>query len=212
MLSWIALVLFIIFATIIIYLLKLNSWRNSLEYNFTLHPNCLLTQHPLLILTGKTSLFYKGRYWNCVPDWLESHGYEVLEFSFSSNSDAIRKKELLEFLNLSHNIKFHILSDDSNFSWIQTLDHQKLNSVKSMTVCGNQLELKNTPEIQVLKLNESNVSKRSSTWKTTVYFHKFITNTKLNGPSLCLPNYENNNFLVRNYLLWAISLAEKDMS
>lgn len=60
-------------------------------------PNCLLTRVPVLFLTGRKSPFYFMEYWNSLPIFLESHGYqvEILQLPWSQRRERRRQAEAL---------------------------------------------------------------------------------------------------------------------
>jgi len=45
-----------------------------------LRPNCLLTRYPICFVHGLKNIFAAFDYWNRVPEYLSSHGYEVHVF------------------------------------------------------------------------------------------------------------------------------------
>jgi hypothetical protein len=71
------LVSFLIATLIVLFLFGLNWRRAKVETQFELTPNCLLTRHPIVFLTGRRSLFYFLSYWNEIPAFLTAHGYQV---------------------------------------------------------------------------------------------------------------------------------------
>ena len=45
--------------------------------NLVLRPNCLMTKHPLVFLTGIRSLFYYEKLGALLQDFIAAHGYVV---------------------------------------------------------------------------------------------------------------------------------------
>jgi hypothetical protein len=62
-------------------------------------PNCLLTKYPLVFIPGPRSIFYFMRYWNEIPHFLASHGYEVFYLGLAWRGSSRRKNHLAQFLN-----------------------------------------------------------------------------------------------------------------
>jgi pimeloyl-ACP methyl ester carboxylesterase len=52
--------------------------RTMLLCDLELRPNCLLTRHPLVFISGRSSPFRLFDHWNLIPGFLHEHGYETL--------------------------------------------------------------------------------------------------------------------------------------
>jgi len=52
--------------------------RVTLLNNLELRPNCLISRHPLVFVSGRSSLFRLFDHWNLIPGFLREHGYEIL--------------------------------------------------------------------------------------------------------------------------------------
>jgi hypothetical protein len=89
-----------------------NFLRELKSDEFQLKPNCLLTRHPVVFLTGPRSLFYHRKYWNTFPALLAEHGYEVFTLSLPWKG-AARKRKMQQFLQdqNQHNKRFHFVLD-----------------------------------------------------------------------------------------------------
>lgn len=91
-----------------------NRLRERCEYKFTLKPNCLLTRHPVVFLTGRRSIFYFRRYWNSYPAFLAEHGYEVFTLALPwKGPERLRQmKAFLEDQEKAGNT-FHFVMDQT---------------------------------------------------------------------------------------------------
>src|SRR5690606_3376345 len=89
---------------------------------------CLLTQYPLLFLTGRRSIFYFQGYWNWIPRFLSDHGYEVMTLDLPWRKKGARRQVLEEFLRVADEkgLKFHFIGDatcESDLEWLGSLGH-----------------------------------------------------------------------------------------
>lgn len=191
----------------------INKLRTRLQYIFNLQPNCLLTRYPIIFLSGKTSIFYYGRYWNCIPEWLEAHGYDVLDFEFSHNSFTQRTHELQSLLDLLKGESFHFAADVSSIDELEWLAQNQMSSVRSLTLFSSYAPPSIHPSIEFISIDDlNNHSKYLMPWRIISKFHSAFNKKPLCGSTLCLPGLQNDNSNIRRYLNWAISLAEKDLS
>ena len=72
----------------------------------SLRPNCLLTRHPILLLTvrrGLSDLFRPTRWYSHI---LKAHGYQVERFALASNEDP----QIHTIFN--HGRRVHLICDD----------------------------------------------------------------------------------------------------
>lgn len=92
--------------------LTTNLYRQRRRTSFELEPNCLLTRHPVVFITGPRSLFYFRRYWNAYPEILAEHGYEVFLLPLPWQGPQ-RENKMQEFLNTrpAETRGFHFICD-----------------------------------------------------------------------------------------------------
>ncbi len=198
--------------SILFIVLYSNLHRQKLRYKFSLQPNCLLTSHPIIFLSGKTSLFYFGKYWNCIPEWLEAHGYDVMEFNFSKNSRETRIQELQSFLELTKGEALHFAGDASSLDELNWLAKQDMPTEASLTMFSNTEPRNLCEKIRFNRvLSEKNGAHSHTYWGVLTRLHS-IAKAPIEGQTLCTPNHKNLNQVAHQYLHWAISLAERDMS
>ena len=76
---------------------------NILRWNrktfVSLGKNCLLTWHPIVFVEGPKSIFYFGRYWNRIPDYLEKLGYNVSVLKMPWRNKEAAKKVIVSYLS-----------------------------------------------------------------------------------------------------------------
>lgn len=121
---------------VLVFAFCIHNWRRSrLEEVQELKPNCLLTSSPLVFITGKRSIFYFLAYWNRIPHWLASHGYEVYNFNLPWMNEARRRRELHSFLEhqSKSKSKIHLFIDESSLrettALLKARDYECLASV-----------------------------------------------------------------------------------
>ena len=189
-----------------------NYLRGKRKYKFQIHPNCLLTKHTIVFLSGKTSLFYFGRYWNYIPSWLEAHGYDILEFTFAKNNSNHRKDELLAFLELSEGEAYHFIGDASAHEEMHWLALQNHPSVKSLSIATTKNHTPHCKEIHYLPLTLiEKTSGNRNYWQFATFFHS-LWQAPLEFNVVGLGCSKEWGSIARQYLNWAISLAENDLS
>lgn len=217
-----------------------QNWKRSKsELKYELRHNVLMTKHPLLFITGKRSLFYFLKYWNQLPEYLASHGYEVYVLPLPWRKEDLRAKSMLNFLNekSEKNQKFHLFFDSSSYTELSSLfKEQSFDSVASATLVTENLKstskMKNIdlrvpqnpkqPELKGLKLaiEEFNVSHKpgssrdSSSSQTpklplTWRLHQNLT---FGSTSPELLGWKAELSTYESYLDRAHSLAERDFS
>ena len=117
-----------------------HNWRRARLYEIKeLVPNCLLTTYPLVFVSGKRSLFYFLGYWNSLPHWLASHGYEVFNLNLAWKNPFQRKLKLSEFLQKTSldGGKIHLLIDSSSyFEFTEILTRSETDCLASITCLG----------------------------------------------------------------------------
>ncbi len=92
----------------------LHNYLRSRIHSFEdLSPNRLMTRYPLVFVTGKRSLFYFLSYWNKIPDFLASYGYEV--YTLPTPWRKNQKDFLFKFLTRQSekNQPIHLVFDES---------------------------------------------------------------------------------------------------
>lgn len=101
---------------IISFAILTNLYRERRRYEVRLKPNCLLTRHPIVFVTGPRSLFYFRKYWNAYPEVLAEHGYEVftLHLPWSGEQRRLRMKEFLDQSNKNLK-KHHFICDEVTY-------------------------------------------------------------------------------------------------
>lgn len=111
-----------------------NLAREFRPYSIELKPNCLLTRHPVVFLTGPRSIFYFRKYWNSFPVLLAEHGYEVFTLHLPWQGPA-RKLKMQEFLDQQQALgrHFHFMMDhETQIEFTEMFANQNL--ILSQTV------------------------------------------------------------------------------
>ncbi len=125
---------------VVVFAFGLHNWRRARLIEVQeLKPNCLLTHSPLVFVTGKRSIFYFLAYWNQIPHWLASHGYEVFNFNLPWMNEARRRRELHLFLQhqSKSKTKLHLFIDESSLrELIALLKEQDYECLASVTMVG----------------------------------------------------------------------------
>ncbi len=120
--------------------LAFHNWRRSrLQVVHELKPNCLLTHSPLVFVTGRRSLFYFLAYWNQIPHYLASHGYDVYNMNLPWSNEGRRRRELHKFLQYQskQNHKIHLFIDQSSLRELTSLlKKQDYDGLASVTLIG----------------------------------------------------------------------------
>ncbi len=125
---------------LILTILAIHNWsRTRLVEIKELVPNCLLTNHPLVFVSGRKSIFYFLAYWNSLPHWLASHGYEVFNLNLAWKNPFQRKLKLGEFLQKTSKDqrKLHLFIDSSTYlEFTEILNHSEIDCLASVTCVG----------------------------------------------------------------------------
>lgn len=138
-----------------------NIYREHRHYKITLKPNCLLTRHPVVFLTGLRSLFYFRKYWNAYPEILAEHGYEVFTLHLPWRG-AERRQKMREFLNQQKQSdkKYHFVCDE--FTALEFKEYFATTpALKSLTLIQSQefaSEQKKKPSLLL------NIAYQAHTW------------------------------------------------
>lgn len=102
-----------------------------------LTPNCLLTRYPLVFIPGPRSLFYFLKYWNEIPHFLASHGFEVFSLNLPWRKSALRMQKLERFLqekSSSPKERIHLFIDQSSAREVaDLLKNQSFSCIASLT-------------------------------------------------------------------------------
>jgi hypothetical protein len=106
-----------------------NIYREHRHYQIHLKPNCLLTRHSVVFVTGKRSLFYFRKYWNAYPEILAEHGYEVFTLHLPWRGPQ-RRARFEKFLQ-QQNKQLHFICDSPTFVEFKDLfaNHSNVKSV-----------------------------------------------------------------------------------
>ena len=82
--------------------------------NLVLRPNCLMTKHPLVFLTGIRSLFFYEKLGADLQDFIAAHGYVVKSPVLPFRSPHLRKQALLAWLDFEQNERqFHFVLSEA---------------------------------------------------------------------------------------------------
>ena len=81
--------------------------------NLVLRPNCLMTKHPLVFLTGIRSLFYYEKLGADLQDFIAAHGYVVKSPVLPFRSPELRQKALRAWLADQSSRHFHFVFSSS---------------------------------------------------------------------------------------------------
>ena len=126
---------------LILLAIGVHNWRRTQLFEIKeLVPNCLLTTHPLVFVSGKRSLFYFLGYWNSLPHWLASHGYEVFNLNLAWKNSFQRKLKLSEFLQKTSlaGRKLHLMIDASSYyEFTEILCRAETDCLASVTCVGS---------------------------------------------------------------------------
>jgi hypothetical protein len=115
-----------------------NLYRDHRRYHIELKPNCLLTRHPVVFVTGPRSVFYFRKYWNAYPEILAEHGYEVFTLHLPWQGPQ-RKNKLQDFLHQQDGAKrFHFICDPLTLREMRTIFETSA-AVASLTEFKNEI-------------------------------------------------------------------------
>lgn len=102
-----------------------------------LAPNCLLTRHPIVFVTGRRSIFYFLNYWNQVPAFLAEHGYEV-EVVALPWRNSVRRLDALKATLVARKRPCHLIGDSSIEHELGTARDWGLLNLKSVTIVESE--------------------------------------------------------------------------
>lgn len=208
---------------LLITIIFLNILRVRQKYQFKLKPNCLLTQHPIVFISGKRSIFYFGNYWNFIPQLLREHGYDVRELNLAWRNPTTRMEQIKDFIqNLNESLpKYHFIADKSaqqELEWLATEANKHCQScwlVQDQSL-SNKISVHDLfphrQSIQILALTPNETFKTFFLWKVLISLHNFILapTQRVIPCVLALPGV-NNNMIAHKYINFAISLAESEV-
>lgn len=113
-----------------------------------LSPNRLLTRHPIIFIHGKKSIFYFAKYWNQLPHYLASHGYEIMHLRLPWKNANQRFSALENWIKKysEANQKFHLVIDNNSLNDLTLLiSKESFESIASITCIHDSKE--SLPEI-----------------------------------------------------------------
>lgn len=135
-------ILSLVTSCLLIFAFFAHNWQRArLTEVKDLKPNCLLTRYPLLFIPGQRSLFYFLAYWNQIPHWLASHGYEVFLISLPWRNKERRKQALHRLLTQksAENARFHLFLDLSSLDIVKALlEENDFACLASVTLVGRE--------------------------------------------------------------------------
>ncbi len=217
-----------ILAVFVVGLALFGNWHRSQKRpTFALQNNCLLTNHPLVFVSGERSLFYFVNYWNWIPEALRNHGYEVFEIRLPWKLKA-RKKALLQFLKHCEDQgrKIHLVTDFTNQGILDQLQESQLTATQSISLIKAEENL-GPSKIQVedlkpksrayrlveLKKSDIEIRPKPIDW-ICLAFH-CLSRTSVNIQDLFILGFASppkNSRLFKEYLKLSIDLAEGDLT
>ncbi len=149
-----------------------HNWRRSrLQIVQELKPNCLLTSSPLVFVTGKRSLFYFLAYWNQIPHYLASHGYDVYHLNLPWLNEAKRRRHLHSFLSEQSQKqgRIHLFIDEGSLremvSLLKDRDYDCLASVNLLAENGKTPPFRLNVPIAEVELPENKDITTPLFWK-----------------------------------------------
>ena len=184
-------------------------------------PNCLLTKHPVVFVTGYRSLFYFTSYWNQIPNYLREHGYDVEIMSLPWRGRKARLKALAEELvNLKSPI--HLIGDSSIEGELISIAEMELENIATVTVVSDEEERPSKLEVSDLKPSPTSKIKRlilEDSHSTKLDPQKVFLkiNNVFNGGRAQVSsqvvglNNDVSHELMKPYLRHVITLAEEDL-
>lgn len=176
--------------TVIFYAKVQNKIRHTKISSYRLLPNCLLTRKPVVMIGGKESLFYKGKFYNFIPKALRDHGYEIIDFQ--PQNGATREKDLQNFIEILREEKLicHWLCLNEDIVSLNNLKRLYPKSFQSLTVLTDH---------------------KDSPFNFNLFFHNLLNpKNKLNAFLLGDPSSNQSLATLKYYLKIIKDLAEQD--
>lgn len=214
---------------VICFTLLSNYIRHSYSYKFELKPNCLLTRHPILFVSGYKTIFYFLNYWNSTPFYLRQHGYNVSELNLNWKSKTQRENEIKKFLEANPQTQFHIILEEQTLNDFSALDVENIEQIKNIWVLGAEKSLENKISLKDLKRNtkikyyelqtkNKSAKKEALSFnrlilKISLWIHNFSLSFNKKGclKVLGVPFINNIDDISREYLKLAVNIAEYDL-
>jgi hypothetical protein len=159
-------------------------------------PNCLLTRYPIVFIPGQQSLFYNGRYWNFIPEYLEEHGYEVLNVDLPWRDSKRRKEDLLRLTDalISEKTPCHWICDQSSAQEVAELHNTYPQAFKSLQVMDHDKNFH-----------------LGNSWTTTLHNLIWTAKSPLNPYVVGLAKNDTETKMIgKSYLSIMVRLAEQD--
>ena len=141
-----------------------GQWRRSrrhsrLSATLELVPNCLLTQHPIVFLSGRKTVFYFLHYWNFIPQFLREHGYDVYELTLPWRDSRQRQACLANFLSGAEQ-PLHLVADLSARAELEMAWQTNPTAIASLTLAGISSELSPAQDNNIDSLTVINQGRR----------------------------------------------------
>lgn len=226
-LKWSLIIAVLTLAYAVRFQIQRRKWRRQRLTELELKPNCLLTRHPIVFLSGRKSIFRFGEYWNQIPCYLKEHGYEVLTIEPSAHKrlDFALRSLTLALEDIGE--KCHLIADSSAEHMLERIAEKRHPFVATLTIIKNpdrrspqvtplrptDLRPRQMP-IDVFELRppelESGWSAQFSTW--LLHAHSFLfANQKIDAIETAEIASRSPWALEECFLKLAISLAERDL-
>lgn len=109
--------------------------RQARLRTFELVPNCLLTRHTLVFISGRRSVFNFMSYWNLIPEFLREHGYPVIVLNLPWRGQKKREAYLMRFLKALES-PCHFIGDSTLESELKFLGECRHPMVSSINLVG----------------------------------------------------------------------------
>jgi hypothetical protein len=213
---------------VVICLIYINIKRSISSFYFKLKPNCLLTRHPILFLSGKKSLFYFMSYWNMIPGYLQSHGYDVEELNLPWRKQRQRQAFLEEFFRKAQEDgrKYHVVGDSlDELSWLSDLAYDSVldcwfpqvdekNTAHPRSVSPEDLSPRHT-KVHIFAVETTPDHRGFVTpllWRGFVSLHNLVLypSRGLNPYQLGIPGVAHLSTVTHSYLQFAVDAAERE--
>ena len=207
---------FLLGASLFTLLFLQNLRRARLRPVSELVPNCLMTRYPIVFVSGPRSLFYFKAYWNQIPHFLASHGFETFNLSLPWKNQRLRTTHLKRFLEEQSAMgnRLHLCIDSGSYVEIESLlqrdEYSCLASVthfrNAKTLAVGYKGLKGLPvpieDVELPELNKSSVD-----WKMHLLVRPHLLEMELQPLGLDISSSLKESLLERTKLL-----AERDMN
>ena len=177
--------------------------RGQFTSGFEPLPNCLLTRHPIVFITGHRSLFYFRNYWNQVPRYLYEHGYDVTVWELPWRSTEARQQAVRARLSTT---PVHIIGDSSSYQLLDWLASGNRSGIASVTlVCGKKLAKPLPQGVEVFTTTPATLS-----WPIYLQRLSLLLHNLFIAPRSGVHHQEVGSANLKQFLNLCISLAEND--